>query len=250
MYILYSIDSDFTASQELHYRPDVMCIYMTSSFQPNVLMVPIHQWNKAVNRWFTSHGPPNGYAKLRFAHAPGMLKIIFPRQRLQRKPLVSDPGMHHGTYVTHVQWCMSGSLNSGGIPGTCATLNFAYLARGPCYMGGNMLDMTMTPNIESQMLILLKQFRYWKRIMYLHDNCVFIINQCIGDSKSVNKNRLLIHCFYTTIHLAGYATGCFGLNMALNDQQRLFESLSLSWSGMHKISIHTFTLMMWSKKNE
>ena len=26
----------------------------------------------------------------------------FPRHRLQRKPLVSDPVMHHGTCVTHV----------------------------------------------------------------------------------------------------------------------------------------------------
>ena len=38
----------------------------------------------------------------------------FPRQRLQRKPLVSDPGMHHGTCVTYVSWCMSGSLTCGG----------------------------------------------------------------------------------------------------------------------------------------
>ena len=28
----------------------------------------------------------------------------FPLHRLQRKPLVSDPGMHHGTCVTHVGW--------------------------------------------------------------------------------------------------------------------------------------------------
>ena len=61
----------------------------------------------------------------------------FPRHRLQRKPLVSDPGMHHGTCVTHVPWCMSGSLsrddgeNVPGIPGACATRNFAYLVRGP-----------------------------------------------------------------------------------------------------------------------
>ena len=61
----------------------------------------------------------------------------FPHHRLQRKPLVSDPGMHHGTCVTHVPWCMSGSLFSGGrenvpgIPGACATHNFTYLARGP-----------------------------------------------------------------------------------------------------------------------
>ena len=52
---------------------------------------------------------------------------VSPRCRFQRKPLVSDPGMHHGTCVTHVPWCMSGSLTCGdgenvpGIPGACAT---------------------------------------------------------------------------------------------------------------------------------
>ena len=51
---------------------------------------------------------------------------VFPRRRFQRKPIVSDPGMHHGTCVTHVPWCMSGSLtcvdgeNVPGIPGACA----------------------------------------------------------------------------------------------------------------------------------
>ena len=60
----------------------------------------------------------------------------FPRHRLQRKLLVSDLGMHHGTYATHVPWCMSGSLTRGGgeytagIPGACATRNFTYLSRG------------------------------------------------------------------------------------------------------------------------
>ena len=38
----------------------------------------------------------------------------FPRHRLQRKPLISDPGMDHGTCVTHVPWCMSGSLTAAG----------------------------------------------------------------------------------------------------------------------------------------
>ena len=65
----------------------------------------------------------------------------FPRHRLQRKPLVSNPGTHHGTCVMHVPWCMSGSLTRGGgenvpgIPGACATRNFTYLARGPCVSG-------------------------------------------------------------------------------------------------------------------
>ena len=61
----------------------------------------------------------------------------FSRHRLQKKPLISDLSMHHGTCVTHVPWCMSGSLNSGGgenvpgISGACATRNFSYLSRGP-----------------------------------------------------------------------------------------------------------------------
>ena len=52
---------------------------------------------------------------------------VFPRRRFQRKLLYSDPGMHHGTCVTHVPWCMSGSLTCGdgenvpGIPGACAS---------------------------------------------------------------------------------------------------------------------------------
>ena len=44
----------------------------------------------------------------------------FPRHRFQRKPLVSDPGMHHGICVTHVPWCMSGLLTRWGrenVPG-------------------------------------------------------------------------------------------------------------------------------------
>ena len=55
---------------------------------------------------------------------------------------VSGPDMHHGTCVTHVPWCMLGSLTSGflwsrwrgnvtGIPGGCASHNFTYLVRGP-----------------------------------------------------------------------------------------------------------------------
>ena len=61
----------------------------------------------------------------------------FTRHRLQRKPLVIDPGMHHGTCYTHVPWHMSGSPTRGGgenvpgIPVPCTTRNFKYLARGP-----------------------------------------------------------------------------------------------------------------------
>ena len=58
----------------------------------------------------------------------------FFRHQLQRKPLVSDPGIHH------MPWCMSGSLTRGGgenvpgNPGACATRDFTYLARGPLHI--------------------------------------------------------------------------------------------------------------------
>ena len=58
----------------------------------------------------------------------------FPRHLLQKKHLVNDSDMHHGTCVTHVSWCMSGSLNRDGgesVPGVCATRKFTYLAKGP-----------------------------------------------------------------------------------------------------------------------
>ena len=70
----------------------------------------------------------------------------FPRHRLQRKPLVSDPGVHHGTCVTHVPWCMSGSQTRGGgenvpgIRGACVTRNFTYMVRGPMYICDICLD--------------------------------------------------------------------------------------------------------------
>ena len=41
------------------------------------------------------------------AHAPGMPGTFSP------SPQVSDLDMHHGTCVTHVPWCMPGSLTSG-----------------------------------------------------------------------------------------------------------------------------------------
>ena len=62
---------------------------------------------------------------------------VFPATDFKRKLLASDPGMHHGTCVTHAPWCMSGSLTHGdgenvpGISGVCATHNFTYLIRGP-----------------------------------------------------------------------------------------------------------------------
>ena len=89
------------------------------------------------------------YVTSRTVHVMGLLPDIlnngsrmrreyrerFPCHRIQRKLLVSDPDMHHGTCVTHVPRCMSGLLTHGGgenisgIPEACATRTFTYLAR-------------------------------------------------------------------------------------------------------------------------
>ena len=87
-------------------------------------------------RCLPCHGPLTRYVKLWVAHAPGV-PGTFSRHRLQTKPPVSDPGIHHGTCVTHVPRCMSGSLTRGGwenvpgIPCARATRNCTYLARDP-----------------------------------------------------------------------------------------------------------------------
>ena len=57
----------------------------------------------------------------------------FLRHGLQKKPHVNDPGMLHGTCLTYVPWCMSGSQTPrwrGKRP--CATSNFTYLVRYVC----------------------------------------------------------------------------------------------------------------------
>ena len=83
------------------------------------------------------HGHLARYITFRVAHAPGMPGMFSPPLR------VIDPDTHYGTCVTHVQWCMLGSLTSGfhfevgdggnfpGIPDACATHNLTYLVRGP-----------------------------------------------------------------------------------------------------------------------
>ena len=72
------------------------------------------------------HGPLTRCTKLQVAHAPGMPITFSP------SPRVSDPDMHRGTCVTHVPWCIPGSLtnrflwswwreNVPGIPRACTT---------------------------------------------------------------------------------------------------------------------------------
>ena len=54
-----------------------------------------------------THGPLTRYAILQVAHAPRMPGTFSP------PPRVSYPDMHYVTCVTHVPWCMPGSLTNG-----------------------------------------------------------------------------------------------------------------------------------------
>ena len=90
--------------------------------------------------------------KIAGAHAPGMPGTFSPSLQ------ACDPDMHHGTCVTHVPWCMPGSLTCGflwnrrrgrnvpGIPGACAICNIRYLVRGPLRLG-TVVDELFHPTI-------------------------------------------------------------------------------------------------------
>ena len=82
------------------------------------------------------NGPLVRYVKLWVAHVPRISGTFFP------PPRVSHPDLHQGSSVTHVPWCMPGSLTSGflwsqwwgnvpDIPGVNAACNITYLVRGP-----------------------------------------------------------------------------------------------------------------------
>ena len=95
-----------------------------SHTSPPVVRVEVY-----LRRYFCTHGPLTRYVNCGL-RTRWEWQERFPRHQLQRKPLVNDPGMRHGTWVTHVPWCMSGSLTPGGgenvpgIPDACATRNF------------------------------------------------------------------------------------------------------------------------------
>ena len=74
----------------------------------------LHYWSFVLGIWQrASNGPLARYVKLRVAHAPGMPGTFSP------PAWVNDPDMHHGTCVTHVPWCMPGSLTCGFLWSWC-----------------------------------------------------------------------------------------------------------------------------------
>ena len=101
----------------------------TSPFNVHVIRYPCPTHNAGL--WISYQ-----ITKIAVCACAGNARDVFFRHRLQKKPLVSDPGMHRSTCVTHVTWCMSGSVTRGGgendpgILGACATRKFSYPLRG------------------------------------------------------------------------------------------------------------------------
>ena len=110
-FVNYFIDNTFLINIEVHRR--------------NAQRVVSH-WNYFGYRFGSLSWASYQMRNIAGCACAGNAGNVFPRRRLQRKPLVSDPGMHHGTCVTHVPRCMSGSLtracgeNVPDIPGACA----------------------------------------------------------------------------------------------------------------------------------
>ena len=88
--------------------------------------------------------------------------------------------MHHGTSVAHVAWCMSGSLIRGGgetvpgIPGPCATRNFAHLVKGQW----------IAPLITQSTYVIMPQ---WVNAVWYHTSC------CVTHGKDERANGYVYH---------------------------------------------------------
>ena len=143
----------------------------------------------------------------------------FPRHRLQRKPRVSDPDMHHDTCGMHVPWCMSGSLTRGGgenvpgIPGACAIRNFTYLVRGPCAMWPQRFDCTSVTHMVCEFCQNIHIIQYnrnriyaphlspntyhfppvWWAILSMNDNWSVSWNDGNGNSNDVSCVHIHFH---------------------------------------------------------
>ena len=85
------------------YKYNIYRIFIRPVKQCQLILIHKHGPQVAPH---SNHGPLVRYVNLRVAHSLGMPETFFPPLR------VGDPVMHHGTCVTHVPWCMPGSLSS------------------------------------------------------------------------------------------------------------------------------------------
>ena len=94
---------------------NILTLLFYSGLEPELEAISVQLCAGNTNKWWLTHSIASGLIprasyqirKIAGAHAPGMQGTFLP------PPRVSDPDMHHGTCVTHVPWCMPGSLTIG-----------------------------------------------------------------------------------------------------------------------------------------
>ena len=147
-----------------------------------------------------------------------MRRECFPGHRLQRKPLVGDPGMHHGTCVTHVPWWMSGLLTPGGgenvpgIPGACATRNFTYLVRGQFNQHSTVIGVLLRNGVSIN--VCWSPINTWHICRISHKICPWFCSGCLiliilpFYSDSCNSFSYIFKGYATATRLAALVFQC------------------------------------------
>ena len=110
----------------------------------------------------------------------------FPRHRFKRKQLLSDPGMHHGAWVTHVPWCMSGSVARGG--GGKRSRHSRRMRNTKFYVSGNS---PMEYNSKRH-LVRIQQKLIWEKIQQENLGDIFKTLK----ARNIPRNKSHLHQFY------------------------------------------------------
>ena len=145
-----------------------------------------HMLNVQLYVWHNCNAPWASYQirKIAGCACAGNAGNVFPRRRFQRKLLVSDPGMHHGTCVTHVPWCMSGSLTCGdgenvpGIPGACAPAILRI------WQEAHSIQLHYVGFTNGTIILNAMNFLWWRKLMliYLYNCCKKVNSLWAGDA--------------------------------------------------------------------
>ena len=99
-YILFNLEPWYFSTHAMH-AVMTAAYYLCTKMLKDYFRV-LRVWWKTDQPWASCQ-----IREIAGTHAPGILGMFSP------PPRVSDPDMHHGTCVTHVPWCMPGSLVSG-----------------------------------------------------------------------------------------------------------------------------------------
>ena len=169
-----------------------------------------------------------------------MRRECFPRHRLQRKPPVSDPRMHHGTCITHVQWCMPGSLtrvgggNVPGNPSACTTRNFTYLASDPSWnaMHSRWLPLFFLQGTQKWRPIALLLGGYLSWFHSLNKVLIFLLLCCV-QYPVLFVRESYINIFFTTDSNIVVSAKTWGISNTIDDTESIIDITEMTITGIH-----------------